>query len=160
MDIKFFNDTSYRRICGGTLEPVLESIKTFYAEGIHLEITTLLIDHYNDGEEEMKGIAGFIASVDKGIPWHISRFFPSYKMLDAAATQRDTIIKAYGIGKEAGLNYVYAGNIQLDGYENTVCPSCGKVLIKRETYRVAENHVTDAGTCGFCGYKIYGVFGP
>ena len=79
-------------------------------------------------------------------------------MMEADVTKRDTIIKAYDIGKKEGLNYIYAGNIQLSGYENTVCPSCGKVLVKREIYKVAENHVTDAGTCEFCGYKIYGVF--
>ena len=164
VDIKFFNDTSYRRICGGRLEPVLESVKLFHKNGVHLELTTLLIDEYNNNDEEIKKIADFIVSVDKNLPWHISRFFPLYKMQDGRVTEEETIINAYNIGKVAGLNYIYAGNIRLDGYEDTSCPSCGKLLIKRQGYNILENNVIKTageageGKCKFCGYKIYGVF--
>ena len=164
VDIKFFNDASYRRICGGRLEPVLEAVKLFYKQGVHLELTTLLIDEYNNNDEEIKKIADFIVSVDSNLPWHISRFFPSYKMQDGNITAEKTIVNAYNIGKEAGLKYIYAGNIQLDGYEDTHCPSCGNLLIKRRRYNILENNmikgiaVAGEGKCKFCGYKIYGVF--
>jgi pyruvate formate lyase activating enzyme len=162
IDIKFFNDANYRKICGGKLEPVLESIKKFYSNGVHLELTTLLIDGYNNNDEEIKKTADFIASVNPGLPWHISRFFPSYKMQDGCVTAEKTIINAYNIGKTAGLKYIYAGNIQLDGFEDTICPSCGKLLIKRRGYSILENNlakgVYDGGECKFCGYKIYGEF--
>ena len=157
IDIKFFNDSSYRRICGGRLEPVLEAVKMFYKNGVHLELTTLLIDEYNNNPEEIRAIAGFIASVDANIPWHISRFFPLYKMKDGQATQERSLIDAYNIGKDAGLKYIYVGNIKLNGYEDTVCPSCKKLLIKRRGYSILENSVIN-GNCKFCGYKIYGVF--
>lgn len=158
IDIKFFSDESYRRICGGTLEPVLETIKFYYSKGIHLEITTLLIDGYNSKEEEIKSIAGFISSVDINILWHISRFFPSYKMSDVAPTSKETINNAYKIGKDAGLNYVYAGNIRIAGYEDTACPACGRILIERGGYSILQNLIGKDGACKFCGYKIYGVF--
>ena len=157
IDIKFFNDSSYRRICGGRLEPVLEAVKMFYKNGVHLELTTLLIDEYNNNPEEIRAIAGFIASVDANIPWHISRFFPLYKMKDGQATQERSLIDAYNIGKDEGLKYIYVGNIRLNGYEDTVCPSCKKLLIKRRGYSILENSVIN-GNCKFCGYKIYGVF--
>ncbi|MHB1600572.1 MAG: hypothetical protein ACYCUT_03205, partial [bacterium] len=135
-----------------------------YKNGIHLELTTLLIDEYNNNNEEIKKIADFIVSVDPNLPWHISRFFPLYKMRDGHITAEKTIINAYNIGKDAGLKYIYAGNIQLDGYEDTRCPSCGKLLIKRQGYNILENNVikgtaeTSGGKCKFCGYTIYGVF--
>ncbi|MHB1657676.1 MAG: AmmeMemoRadiSam system radical SAM enzyme [Burkholderiales bacterium] len=158
IDIKFFNDTNYRRICGGRLEPVLEAVKMFYLNGVHIELTTLLIDEYNNNGEEIKKIADFIVSVSPDLPWHISRFFPLYKMKDGQVTQQESIINAYNIGKDAGLKYIYAGNIKLDGYENTYCPSCKKLLIKRDGYSISENNVIESGKCKFCGYKIYGDF--
>jgi pyruvate formate lyase activating enzyme len=162
VDIKFFNDASYRRICGGKLGPVLEAVKMFYEQGVHLELTTLLIDEYNNNDEEIKKIADFIVSVSPDLPWHISRFFPLYKMRDGHITPEETIVNAYGIGKEAGLKYIYAGNVRLEGYEDTGCPSCGKLLIKRAGYNILENNVIKGiegeGKCKFCGYKIYGTF--
>ncbi|MHB1698378.1 MAG: AmmeMemoRadiSam system radical SAM enzyme [bacterium] len=158
IDIKFFNDTNYRRICGGSLEPVLEAVKMFYSNGVHIELTTLLIDEYNNNGEEIKKIADFIVSVSPDLPWHISRFFPLYKMKGGQVTQQESIINAYNIGKDAGLKYIYAGNIKLDGYENTNCPSCKKLLIKRDGYNISENNVIKSGKCKFCGYKIYGEF--
>ncbi len=157
IDLKFFNDESYRKVCGATLAPVLESIKGFFALGVHLEITTLLIDEYNNNDAEIRSIADFICSVSPGIPWHISRFFPLYKMRTSRTTREKSLINAYNIGKEAGLQYIYVGNIQLDNYENTYCPSCKKLLIKRSGYDIIENNIID-GKCKFCGYKIFGVF--
>ena len=162
VDIKFFNDANYRKICGGRLEPVLESVRLLYKYGVHLELTTLLIDEYNNNDEEIKKIADFIVSVDSNLPWHISRFFPLYKMQDGKITAEKTIINAYNIGKKAGLKYIYAGNIQLDGYEDTRCPSCGNLLIKRRGYNILEYNIIRGaigeGKCKFCGYAIYGIF--
>ncbi len=107
VDLKFFNDASYRRICGGRLEPVLEAVKLFYANEVHIELTTLLIDGYNNNNAEIKKIADFIASVSPNIPWHISRFFPLYKMRDGNVTAEKTILNAYNIGKAEGLKYIY-----------------------------------------------------
>ncbi len=157
IDIKFFNDGSYRRVCGGRLEPVLETVKMFYENGVHIELTTLLIDEYNNTPKEIKDIADFIVSVSSDLPWHISRFFPLYKMKNEQITQQKSLIDAFNIGKEAGLKYIYTGNIQLDGYEDTYCPSCKSLLIRREGYNILKNDIA-GGNCKFCGYKIYGAF--
>lgn len=164
VDIKFFNDSSYRKICGGKLEPVLEGINLLNKQGIHLELTTLLIDEYNNNDQEIKQIADFIVSVDPNLPWHISRFFPLYKMQDGHITAEETIINAYNIGNTEGLKYIYAGNIKLADLEDTKCPACGKLLIKRQGYNILENNVIKMGAedgegrCKYCEYTIYGVF--
>ncbi|MFH1365076.1 MAG: AmmeMemoRadiSam system radical SAM enzyme [archaeon] len=111
IDLKSFSDSTYRKFCGAKLQPVLETIKMAHKAGIHLEITTLVIPGINDSEEEIKQIAKFIASIDVNIPWHISRFFPKYKMKDKAFTSKQSLEKAYEIGKNAGLKYVHLGNI-------------------------------------------------
>jgi len=110
IDLKSFKEEFYNKYCGGRLKPVLESIKRFYDAGIHIEITTLIIPGLNDNEKELEKIAKFIASVDKKIPWHISRFFPMYKMLDKLVTPIDILEKAYKIGKKH-LKNVYIGNV-------------------------------------------------
>lgn len=158
IDIKFFNDSSYRRVCGGRLEPVLDSVRMLYENGVHLELTTLLIDGYNNNPEEIKEIADFIVSVDENIPWHISRFFPLYKMKKGEITPERTLVEAFEIGKAAGLKYIYAGNVRMEGFEDTVCPSCGNLLVKREGYQVFLDNILKGGYCKFCGYGIYGVF--
>jgi len=110
IDLKSFNEKTYEKFCGGKLKPVLETIKRAYKAGIHIELTTLLIPGLNDNEKELEKIAKFIASVGKKIPWHISRFFPMYKMLDKNATPVSSLEKAYKIGKKH-LKYVYIGNV-------------------------------------------------
>ena len=110
IDLKSFSDEFYRKICGGRLEPVLETIKRAHKKGIHLEITTLVIPGENDSEKEFEQIAKFIASVDKNIPWHISRFFPMYKMTDKEVTSVEILEAAQRIGKKY-LENVYVGNV-------------------------------------------------
>lgn len=110
IDLKSFNEEFYTKYCGGRLKPVINTIKRFYGAGIHIEITTLLIPGLNDNEKELEKISKFIASIDKKIPWHISRFFPMYKMLDKNATSISSLEKAYKIGKKH-LKYVYIGNV-------------------------------------------------
>lgn len=111
IDLKSYDQKFYQKYCGGQLEPVLENIVQFYKLGIHIEITTLIIQGKNDSKTNLTKIAKFIASLDKKIPWHISRFFPAYKMLDVKITPESTLENAREIGKAAGLEYVYIGNI-------------------------------------------------
>jgi pyruvate formate lyase activating enzyme len=156
VDLKFFKDSSYRKVCAGSLEPVLNSIRLMHELGIWVEVTTLIVPEKNDSEEELKGIADFIASVDKNIPWHISRFHPDYKFTDHAATPEATLKKALAIGKNAGLSYIYVGNVW--GWGNdTHCPNCKKILIQREVFSVLEYNIKQ-GKCFFCDTAIAGVF--
>jgi pyruvate formate lyase activating enzyme len=110
IDLKSINPKTYEKFCGAKLKPILDNIKKTYEKGIHIELTTLIIPKINDSDEELRKIAKFICSVNKDIPWHISRFFPRYKM-KRVFTPRNTLEKAYEIGKNAGLKYVHIGNI-------------------------------------------------
>lgn len=111
IDLKSFDEKFYQKYCGARLQPVLENITQLHTFGVHLEITTLIIPGKNDSKNNLEKIAKFIAKVDKNIPWHISRFFPAYKMTDVPVTPIDTLQKAQKLGKKAGLKYVYIGNI-------------------------------------------------
>jgi len=156
VDLKFFKDDSYRKICKGSLQPVLDSIRTMHDSGIWVEVTTLVVPGLNDSAQELKAIAGFLADVDKTIPWHISRFYPHHQMTDQEPTPEATLRQAEEIGRKAGLQYVYAGNVWGWG-QDTVCHSCNKVLIKREGFGVLEYNI-DGGICVYCRAKIPGVF--
>ncbi|MBU1727632.1 MAG: AmmeMemoRadiSam system radical SAM enzyme [Candidatus Omnitrophica bacterium] len=156
VDLKFFRDEPYRKICKGSLEPVLNSIRTMKKLGIWVEVTTLVVPGENDSESELTGIAEFIAGVDKNIPWHISRFHPDYQLSSLEPTPESTLKKAMDLGKRSGLNYVYAGNVW--GFGNdTYCHNCKKMLIKREAFNVEENKIRQ-GRCLHCDTLIPGVF--
>lgn len=111
IDLKSFSEEFYKKRCSAKLKPVLETIKQAHKKGIHIEITTLIIPKENESEKELKQIAKFIASIDKNIPWHISRFFPMYKMSDKIPTKISTLKKAKEIGERSGLKHVYIGNV-------------------------------------------------
>ena len=115
IDLKGFSEEFYRKVCGARLEPVLESIKLHRELGIWVEVTTLIIPTLNDSEEVLKGIAEFISGVGEDIPWHVSRFYPAYKLIDLPPTPPETLRKARKIGLEAGLRYVYQGNVPGEG---------------------------------------------
>lgn len=156
VDLKFFRDEPYKKICSGSLEPVLNSIRLMKEMGVWLEVTTLVVPGENDSEEELSNIAKFIASVDKDIPWHISRFHPDYKFNKKQATPEATLKKARELGLSAGLKYIYIGNVY--GFGNdTYCPGCKKLLIKREVFSVIEYNIKN-GKCAFCNTQIAGVF--
>lgn len=156
VDLKFFKDSSYKKICGASLKPVLDSIRTMHELGIWVEVTTLVVPGENDSEEELRGIAEFIASVDKNIPWHVSRFHPDYKFTDREATPESTLKRTQDIGRRTGLTYIYVGNVQ--GWGNdTFCPECKKLLIKREVFSVLEYNITQ-GKCVYCNAIIPGLF--
>lgn len=153
IDLKAMSEKFYQNICGAKLQPVLDCIKQYYQLGIWIEITTLIIPGYNDKADELEGIAEFIASIDKSIPWHITAFYPTYKLNNAQSTPLATLELAYQIGKDKGLQYVYQGNTG-EG-EDTYCPSCGRLLIKRELFNI-KNQIKD-GKCPFCGCRIQGI---
>lgn len=155
VDLKFFKDETYQKICGARLEPVLDSISSMKKMGIWLEITTLLVPGLNDSKQELKDIAGFIAGVGAEIPWHISRFHPDYKYTDLEPTPLSTLKKAREIGQEAGLRYVYLGNVAED--TDTYCYHCKELLIKRGyLYTLSLN--LDGDKCPKCGRAVEGRF--
>lgn len=153
IDLKAMSDSFYRQVCGAKLKPVLDRIKQYYELGIWIEITTLIIPGYNDQEDELEKIAEFIADIDQDIPWHVTAFYPTYKLNSVPATPLSTLQRAYQIGKEKRLRFVYQGNVGQG--ENTNCPSCGKTVIYRKFFS-SENKVKD-GQCPFCGAKIPGI---
>jgi pyruvate formate lyase activating enzyme len=128
-----------------------------YDLGIWLEVTTLIVPGQNDSPQELTQIAEFLAKIDLNIPWHISRFFPQYKMPDIKPTPIETLKTAYKIGKQAGLKYVYVGNLVDSGRESTYCPQCKKIIIKRTGYKVGQIKI-DHGKCAHCGERICGVW--
>jgi pyruvate formate lyase activating enzyme len=160
IDIKAFTDEFYKDICGARLKPVLEAVKYAHQKGIWIEITTLLIPGKNDSDEEIREIAKFIASIDPSIPWHVSAFHPTYKMLDVPRTPASTLLRAYNIGKEEGLKYLYVGNIDDEDHESTYCPKCNHRVIDRSGYigQYVTNELKSGGLCPNCGYQIEGIF--
>jgi Pyruvate-formate lyase-activating enzyme len=156
VDLKSFSDTFYKKICGARLEPVLESLRLYKQLGIWLEITTLIIPTYNDSDEEFKNIADFIFHLDANIPWHISAYYPTYKLNDQPRTSIQVLRKAREIGLKAGLRYVYEGNVPGEIGENTYCYSCGNLLIERRGFTISRYKIKK-GKCPHCQAKIDGV---
>jgi pyruvate formate lyase activating enzyme len=157
VDLKSFRKRTYQRYIGSTLQPVLDSLKTMKDLGIWSEVTTLIVPGINDEEAELRDLTDFIAT-ELGVdtPWHISRFFPGYQMTSNIPTPKATLERACEIGKEAGLRYVYVGNVNHAGHSDTHCPYCGEMLILREGYRVSRNAIRD-NKCPTCDSHIAGV---
>lgn len=156
IDLKSMNESFYKEIAGARLKPVLRSIEYSKTKGIWVELTTLLIPTLNDSEKELEEIAKFIYSVDPAIPWHISAFYPTYKLSHIHPTSIKSIQMAYEIGKSAGLRYVYGGNIPNSNLDNTYCYNCGELLIERKGFDIIKNLI-GGGSCPKCGAKIDGV---
>jgi pyruvate formate lyase activating enzyme len=158
VDLKCFDDRNYRKL-GAVLENVLRTIRMVKERGFWLEVVTLVIPGFNDSDQELDGLARFIASVSPDIPWHVTAFHQDYKMLGNANTPSDLLLRAARIGEEAGLHYVYAGNIPgaVRSYEDTHCPTCDATLIHRLGMRMLENRLR-AGCCPTCGTAIPGVW--
>lgn len=156
VDLKAFREKTYRHYVGASLQPVLDSLKKMKSLGIWVEVTTLVVPGVNDDPEELRDAARFIVSdLGAGTPWHISRFFPHYKVTNIPPTPIATLELALRIGKEEGLNFVYLGNV--GGETNTVCPQCGELLIRRRGYWIPENKLHN-GTCPNCHTNIPGVW--
>ncbi|MEW6170163.1 MAG: AmmeMemoRadiSam system radical SAM enzyme [Candidatus Omnitrophota bacterium] len=154
VDLKFFNNDGYKRVCAGSLRPVLETIDLMHKLNIWVEVTTLVIPGENDSAKELKGIAEFLVSVGKEIPWHVSRFHPDYKLTNLSPTPLEKLEEAYEIGKMAGLKYVYVGNVLEE--EKTYCASCRKDLIVRSSFGVITNNLKN-GKCPKCGTVLDGL---
>lgn len=158
VDLKAFKEDFYLKICKAKLKPVLENLKYLKKLRIWVEITTLIIPGLNDSESELRDIARFIRDeLGPETPWHISRFYPQFRMLDKPRTPVETLERAYEIGKEEGLYFIYVGNVPGHDKENTYCPKCDALLIERYGFSVLQNRLKD-GTCSHCGFEIAGVW--
>ncbi len=157
IDLKGFSDTFYRRVCKADLHKVLSTIRSYKALGIWIEITTLVIPDHNDGDGELGAVARFIRDeLGPEAPWHVSAFYPTYRLLDAGRTPPETLLRARDIGLAEGLRYVYVGNVPGAGGEDTVCHGCGKTVIKRYGFSILS-YSLENGRCVFCGTTIDGL---
>ncbi len=159
IDLKSMQEKNYRRL-GGVLKHVLDTIQRTHALGLWVEVVTLVVPGFNDSNEELYDAARFLRSVSADIPWHVTAFHPDYKMIGHDYTHPQTLLRAAEIGREAGLNYVYAGNLpgRVEDYESTHCPQCNRVLVKRQGYAVTAYHITEQGNCSYCGAQIAGLW--
>ena len=159
VDLKAFREETYRKYTGARLQPVLDTLKKLKEKGIWLEITTLIIPGISDSEEDLRGVAHFISTeLDPATPWHLSRFFPSYKIDHTAATPVATLRRARDIGREEGLKHIYVGNVPDTASEQTQCAQCGATVIEGRRYGTLRAHL-DHGHCPKCGHKLEGIFG-
>jgi len=156
IDLKGFSEKFYREVAGATLAGVLDSLREYKRLGIWTEVTTLVIPGHNDSTADLQGIARFIAEeLGPETPWHVTAFYPTYRMLDRPPTPAETLRRARQIGLDAGLRYVYEGNIPGEQGENTLCYACGRTLIERRGFRLGAVELRD-GRCGFCAAPIDG----
>ncbi|MHB8709355.1 MAG: AmmeMemoRadiSam system radical SAM enzyme [Desulfuromonadales bacterium] len=157
VDLKAFSEKFYREVTGASLAGVLACLKDYRRLGIWLEVTTLIIPGWNDDEDELRQLAGFIAGeLGREVPWHVSAFHPTYRMLDRPPTPAATLQRAAAIGREAGLAHVYLGNLREEGGEDTFCPHCGTAVIRRRGFRLLKMGLQQ-GRCGSCGGAVAGV---
>jgi pyruvate formate lyase activating enzyme len=159
VDLKSFDDRRYREL-GGRLQPILDSIARIHAMGFWLEVVTLIVPGFNDSPQELGALAGFLAGISKDIPWHVSAFHSDYKMTGARSTSVELLERAAAIGRQAGLRYVYAGNLpgRVGELEDTRCPNCRTVLVERFGFEVIQNRITAAGACSRCHTAIPGFW--
>jgi len=157
IDIKAFTEDFYKKVCGAKLQPVLDTVRLMKELGVWVEVTTLIIPGLNDSEVELRKLASFIAEVDPAMPWHVTAFYPTYKMTDRSPTPVSTLRKARQIGLDCGLRFVYEGNAPGEGGENTYCPSCKKEIIRRFGFSIRSNRIEET-YCPHCKEKIQGVW--
>lgn len=158
IDLKAMSADFYERICGARLPPVLANLVRMRKLGWWLEVTTLLIPGVNDDPAELRELATFLVrELGADTPWHVSRFHPDYAMRDRPATPLNRLEMAYDIGREAGLSYIYVGNVRGDEHNNTVCAHCGEMLIKRTGFAVKAVRTVNSGRCPHCGETLPGV---
>src|SRR5437867_9355861 len=157
VDLKSFDDRHYRQL-GGRLQPILDTIRALHEMGFWLEIVTLLVPGFNDSNEEIQRLTGFLASVSPDIPWHVTAFHKDYKMTDPENTRPEDLMRAAEIGIKAGLHFVYAGNLpgMVGDLENTYCANCRECLVKRRGYHILTYKVTSNGRCPSCRQSVPG----
>ena len=159
VDLKSMRQENYRQL-GGNVKTVLRTIESAREMGLWVEVVTLVVPGFNDSVEELWETARFLAGVSADIPWHVTAFHKDYRMTEPENTSAQTLLRAADIGREAGLRYVYAGNIpgRVGEYEDTRCPHCGEPLIRRAGYTLREYRITAEGACPRCGEKIAGLW--
>jgi pyruvate formate lyase activating enzyme len=160
VDIKGIRDDYYRKYCDGHVQPVLDAIRILQEAGVHLEITNLVLPGANDSEQDLRDLASWVRqNLGPDAVLHFSRYFPMYKMEQPGPTPESTLLEARRIAREEGLRYVYIGNLPGEGYEDTICPACGRLLVKRSGYEVDwESYGIVDGACRYCGAKVSGVW--
>ena len=161
VDLKSLSDRRYREL-GGRLQPILDTIAWLHRAGVWVEIVTLLIPGFNDSDEELRGLTRFLASVSPDIPWHVTAFHADYKMVDVASTTAPMLARAARIGHDAGLRYVYAGNLpgRVGDLEHTRCHRCQELLVSRRGYLIQKYALTPEGACPTCSAPIPGRWSP
>jgi pyruvate formate lyase activating enzyme len=158
IDVKGFDEAFYRRYCGGSLEPVLTALQIAHEEKVWVEVTNLIVPGGNDDPRMIADLCKWhMAHLGADVPLHFSRFSPMYQMQDAPFTPLETLLSAARTAREAGIRYVYVGNIATPQGEDTLCPKCGRALVRRQGFIVSSNEIRD-GRCPFCGAAIAGVW--
>lgn len=157
IDLKAFSAEFYQKICRAQIEPVLSNIHLFHDLGVLVEVTTLIIPGLNDSEEELRALARFLRRISRDIPWHVTAFRPMYAMQNRPATPATSLAQARRIGTEEGLHFVYEGNVIGSGGEDTHCPGCGTLLVRRVGFR-SQMVAMERGHCLQCGLAIIGVW--
>jgi pyruvate formate lyase activating enzyme len=157
VDLKSFDEQHYHQL-GGRLKPILETIRTLHDMGVWLEIVTLLIPGFNDSDDELRRLADFLVNISPDVPWHVTAFHKDYKMSDPENTRPHDLLRAAKLGQDAGLRYVYAGNLpgKVSHHEDTRCHHCGETLLKRFSYHIQEYRLTPDGRCPSCHTAIPG----
>ena len=158
VDLKSFRQKNYQQL-GGRLDVVLKTIELLHTLGIWVEIVTLVVPGFNDSDDELTDIAQFIASVSPDIPWHVTAFHQDYRMTDNDATPVRSLLKSAEIGTNAGLHFVYAGNLpgKVGRWENTYCPSCNELLVERSGYSILRNSIA-GNSCPKCRSNVPGIW--
>jgi len=160
IDLKGYDEDFYREVCGGELGPVLETIRTIYESGTHLEIVNLVVPTLNDSPDQLRALARWVAGdLSPDVPLHLTRFHPQYKLTNLPPTPLETLERAREIALEEGVRFAYVGNVPGHPGNHTYCPACGQPVIVRQGFAVAEYHL-DGGKCAYCGEPIPGVWWP
>jgi pyruvate formate lyase activating enzyme len=163
VDLKSFDERFYRHVCGGHLQPVLDTIEWLVTETtVWVELTTLVIPGHNDGDAELDALVGWVVEhLGPDVPLHLTAFHPDFRMLDVPPTPLATLVRARRRARDAGLRFVYVGNVHDPAHTATRCPACDETVIGRDAYRILEYHLDAGGRCTRCHARLPGVFdGP
>ena len=156
--LKAFNESTYLKLTGGKLQPVLDSLKVFKDSGVWLEITNLVVPDWTDNLDEIGKMCKWLGENGfRNTPLHFSRFYPLHKLEQLPPTPVEILERAYKLATGEGLKYVYTGNVPGNEISDTKCPSCNSIAIARQGYRIAANNIT-GGKCSKCGVGIDGVW--